>query len=602
MGRNPDDLGAQRFRFAVISDTHVNPDENLCNSPFPVNGRANQRFRHVVADLNRRDIDFVIHLGDLLHPVPDTGPLYAAAADAYRAIVADLRAPVRHVPGNHDIGDTPLRGAPASPATETTIAAWTGEFGDQYQAFTHGDVRFLLLNAQLINSGLPDERRQREWLEAEMRAATGRIMVMLHHPPYLYAADEPGHYDNTDPPGRDWLLGLIERHNVEAIFAGHAHNFWYDRYGGTDYYLAPSTCFVRQDYSEMLRATPPEDSEFGRNDRAKLGYFIVTVFENGHSVQFVRTFGAELATQAVVGPLRELAFPPVENPTPRIGFDLRQNWADIAEVSPSGGLDEFDRKMVRNDYPLLALIEMGVRDIRIPLADLRDPVRRRRLDALNHLGFRPTIFGFGIPTDSDLELIIGARAGIRDWEMTVDWPALPAMRDDLARMHDVAGLPIYLSRMRSKKDLPGGALYFHVINHGFTLDDLPQLDALAGMNLPGVIGAVFRHGNQMPVADSLPKIDNAMTERGLRASVHLRTAGENPAEAHQDHAQTCDRIRDALQIAPRLNAVRLFCDTLIDNDRGYFPRHGAIDRACNPNPLFEVVRNAHLKSPVGRRP
>jgi predicted phosphodiesterase len=596
MARNPIDLATPLFTFAVISDTHVNPDENTCNSPFPVNARANRRFRHVVADLNRRDIDFVVHLGDLLHPVPETGDLYAAAAKAYRAIARDLRVPISHVPGNHDIGDTPVKGAPASPTTQAMIAAWVDEFGDQYQAFSHKGLRLILLNAQLINSGLPDEERQRKWVEAELSKAEGRVMVMLHHPPYLCVRDEPNHYDNTDPPGRDWLLDLIERHKVEAMFAGHAHNFWYDRLGQTDYYLAPSTAFIRQDYSEMLRACPPQDSEFGRDDRAKLGYFIVRVFETGHSVQFVRSFGTELAAGDAPAPMRPLALPPIENAAPKIGFDLRQNWAEIAEVPPSGGLDEFDRKLVRNDYALLALIEMGVRDIRIPLADLRDPVRRQRLRALRHLGFRPTIFGFAIPSEADLTLIAQHRDCLRDWEMTIDWSELDSLKDEIARVHDRTGLPIYVSRMRSKGDLPAGALYFHVINHGFTATDGAQLDQLAALRVPGVKGAVFRLGNQIPVAQSLHAIDQQATERGLFASVHLRVAGDNPAERHQDHDQTCVRVSHALAIAPNLSATRLFCDTLVDSDRGYFPRSGAIDRAGNPNRLFDIVRTAHMNA------
>ncbi|MCE2522746.1 MAG: metallophosphoesterase [Rhodobacteraceae bacterium] len=596
MARSREDLGERLFTFAVISDTHVNPDDDNSNSPFPVNASANRRFRHVIADLNRREVDFVIHLGDLVHPVPDTGNPYAAAVQAYRAIEADLHVPITHVPGNHDIGDTPVRGAPASPATEATIAIWTQEFGAQYQAFSHGNIRFILLNTQLINSGLPDEARQRQWIETELNAAEGRVMLMLHHPPYLCLSDESCHYDNTDPPGREWLLGLLERHEVEAMFAGHAHNFWYDRLGKTDYYLTPSTCFVRQDYSEMHRSPPPEDSEFGRDDRAKLGYFIVRVFEAGHSVQFVRSFGAELAEGDNPAPVRELALPPVENTTPWIGFDLRQNWAEIAEVPPSGGLDEFDRKLVRNDYPLLALIEMGIRDIRIPLADLRDPMRSQRLRALNHLGIRPTIFGFGVPSEEDLALVSDSRDCLRDWEMTIDWPTLWAMRDKIAMAHDRTGLPVYLSRMRSKRDLPTGSLYFHVINHGFTLTDASQLDELAAKAFPGVKGAVFRLGNQMHIAETLTAIDKIASERGLRASTHLRVAGDNPAETHLDQDQTCVRVAQALAAAPGLTATRIFCDTLIDNDRGYFPRPGAIDRTGNPNRLFDIVRVAHMNA------
>ncbi|MEM6761082.1 MAG: metallophosphoesterase [Pseudomonadota bacterium] len=584
------------FRFAVISDTHVNPDEDTCNAPFPVNSRANRRLRHVIADLNRRDIDFVVHLGDLLHPVPETGPLYVAAAAAYRALVADLAVPIWHVPGNHDIGDTPVKGAPASPSTEAMIAAWTREFGDQYHAFSHGDVRFILLNAQLLNSGLPDEARQAAWFEGELASVTGRVMVMLHHPPYLCCPDEAPHYDNTDPPGRSWLLNLIEKHAVEALFAGHAHNFWYDRGGGADYYLAPSVCFVRQDYSEMLRVPPDASSEHGRNDAAKLGYFIVNVFERGHSVQFVRTFGAELPLGGSAAPMRKLAPAPVQNATARIGFDLRQNWAEIAEIPPSGGLDEFDRKVVRNDYPLLALIEMGIRDIRIPLADLRDPMRCKRLRALCHLGFRPTLFSFGVPSDDDRALITAQRAVLRDWEITADWPLGAEMQDALGRLHAETGLPIYLSRMRSKADLPTGSMYFHVINHGFAPEDLGQIDDLCACGLTGVAGVIFRLSNTMPVRDTLRQIDDAVADRALRASVHMRIAGDNPAEPHTDHAHTCARVEEAMHALPELNHTRIFLDTLADNDRGYFPRQGAIDRACNPNPLFEVIRSAHARA------
>ena len=504
----PPPLGDRLFSFAVISDTHVNPDEDVCNSPFPVNARANRRFRHVVADLNTRDIAFVIHLGDLVHPVPEAGAPYSAAARAYRRMRSDLKVPIYETPGNHDIGDTPIEGAPAGPTTPDMIAAWTQEFGAQRQAFSHGGVRFLLINAQLINSGLPDEADQRDWLERELTETDERPMLMLHHPAYLCSPDEREHYDNTNAPGRSWLLGLLKTYGVEAMFSGHAHNFWYDRYGVTDYYLAPATSFVRQDYSEMLRDRPPENSEDGRNDAAKLGYFIVNVYESGHVVRFVRTFGAELGPgEALAAPPRPLSPAPRENAAPRIGFDLRQNWAEVSEVPPSGGLDEFDRKLVRNDYPLLSLIEMGVRDVRIPLSDLRDGVRRTRLRSLRHLGFQTTLFSYGNPDAEDLDIVVGAAGTLVDWEVTVDWSRLDT--DLIAAAHAQSGLPIYLSRMRTKDDVAADGVYFHVINHGFGVSDTEQLDRLAVISGCGVTGAVFRLSNQEPVAETLQAIDGA---------------------------------------------------------------------------------------------
>ena len=136
-------------------------------------------------------------------------------------------------------------------------------------------------------------------------------MKHQNHPVFLCTPDEPEHYDNINQPGRDWLLGLLAQHDVEAMFSGHAHNFWYDRIGTTDYYLAPATSFVRQDFSELQRSPPPDGSEHGRNDYAKLGYFIVRIFEKGNTVQFVRSFGAELYPGILAAPPRFLTRPPL---------------------------------------------------------------------------------------------------------------------------------------------------------------------------------------------------------------------------------------------------------------------------------------------------
>ncbi|WP_170334435.1 metallophosphoesterase family protein [Ruegeria arenilitoris] len=597
---NADNAGLGRFAysFAVISDTHVNPDEDKCNSPFPVNARANRRFRYVIADINRREVDFVVHLGDLLHPVPETGALYVQAANAYRAIVSDLTIPIHVLPGNHDIGDTPISGGPASPTTPAMINAWEGEFGAHYQSFEKGGVRFILLNAQLINSGLQAEEDQKNWVETEFAAAQGqRVMLMLHHPAYLCSPDELDHYDNTNQPGRSWLLGLLEKHGVEAMFSGHAHNFWYDRYGETDFYLAPATSFVRQDYSEMLRAIPPDGSEFGRNDAAKLGYFVVNVYENGHVTKFVRTNGSELARgEKPVGKMLKLAPEPRENTNPLIGFDLRQNWAEISEVLPSGGLDEFDRKPVRNDYHLLALQEMGVRDIRIPLHDLLDPARRARIGVLKHLGFRITLFGFGVP-EKHLDLIASEADKLTDWEITLNWSDVEPATDALVKAHAATGLPIYISRMRTKDDIKAEGTYFHVINHGFNTEDSEQLAFLAALPKPcGVIGAVFRLGNSDPVSKKLDAADRAVAALGLKASVHLRVAGDNPAVPHMDDNTTVVRVLEAMDTRAKLRNTRVFCDTLVDVDRGYFVRHGAIDRCNNPRPLHGAVRTRHARN------
>jgi 3',5'-cyclic AMP phosphodiesterase CpdA len=586
------ELGARKFSFALISDTHVNPQDDLCNSPFAVNALANPRFRHTVADLNSRDIAFVVHLGDLVHPVPSSGALYEQAAASFHTIAADLKVPMHVVPGNHDIGDTPVKGAPSGPVDLASIKMWQQHFGQQYSAFSHGGLRYVLLNAQLLNSGLPDEAAQRAWFETELNSTQERVFLMLHHPAYLCTPDEPNHYDNTDEPARGWLLDLLAAHKVEAMFSGHAHNFWYDRYGDTDFYLAPAISFIRQDYAEMARAKPAANAELGRNDHAKLGYFIVTVYENGHSVQVIRTHGAQCRAGQSPTAFETLGPTPRENKFPLLGFDMRQNWAEITEVAPSGGLDEFDRKTVRNDYPLLALIEMGIRDIRIPLSDLRDPMRFARLSHLKHLGFRPTLFTYDIPSINDMNLVERAAHMLTDWEMTIVWSDFAKLLPEIEVAHQKSGLPIYISRMRSKPDLPAGSPYFHVINHGFGLNDAALLSELPNTLISG---AVFRLSLAEDVAETLASFSNLARSANLHASVHLRTAGENPALLQDDEDLIVERTKSAMEFVRGQSELRVFSDAFVEADRGFFGKVGSIDRRGNPTALSSLIRRQHFQ-------
>ena len=271
------ELGKRLFTFAVVTDTHVNFGETECNSEFEINKRANGRLRHVVRDLNRHDLAFVMHLGDVVHPVPALTDLYEQAAARFHEVAAELRHPLYLAPGNHDIGDKPIVWGPGGVVREEFIELWNKNFGPNYQAFDHGDCRFYLVDAQIINSGLAHRGRADGLVGS--RSGRGRrrgkapLSRHAHYPPFLTEAGEDEHFDNIAEPGRSWLLNLLGRHGAEALFSGHVHNFWYNRHGGTDYYALPSTAFVRQDYAEIFRASPPPETEGGRSDFAKLGYF-----------------------------------------------------------------------------------------------------------------------------------------------------------------------------------------------------------------------------------------------------------------------------------------------------------------------------------------
>ena len=70
-------------------------------------------------------------------------------------------------------------------------------FGPVFQAFTHANCRFILICSPLLGSGLPDEERQREWLEQDIpEHADSRLFLATRYPPYLLEPDEPDSDDN----------------------------------------------------------------------------------------------------------------------------------------------------------------------------------------------------------------------------------------------------------------------------------------------------------------------------------------------------------------------------------------------------------------------
>jgi len=590
-------LGGRLFSFAVITDTHLNQGEDDCNSPFEVNRLANARMRHVVRDLNARDVAFVVNVGDLVHPVPAIPDLYERAAARFHEQVADLRHPIYLTPGNHDVGDKPNDWAPAAGISEKYLALWEKHFGADYQSFDHAGMHFVIINAQIINSGLACEEEQRQWLEADLDANTGkRIFMHSHYPPYFSSPDEEENYDNIGEPGRSWLLGLLEKHDIEALLIGHVHNFWFNRYANTDCYLLPSTCFVRQDYSEMYRAQPGPDDEGGRNDRPKLGFFIVHVHEGGHVVDIVRTYGQTVALDAPeVAPVERVApVHPRLNRHASFGFDMRHDWTEIVEIPPTGGLDEFDRKEVRNDYPLMALWEMGVRKIRVPLRDLLVPQARERMREIKHHGLDYTLFTFGAPSARDVELIKQHQDLFSAWEIGFNKEVFERVVGGIGEGARAVDLPVYLSRLRSIDELRAEAgRYYHAINQGFLAADEPEMkELMARPELAGAIdGFVFRLTGDRRPWDVIAEAQGIAAGLGVAASVHLRMSGVSPADVYDDDHWASNRLAEAALAANCHDGVNVYGDTFIDIDRGYFARNGVLDRLNNPRPGFHVVRH-----------
>jgi 3',5'-cyclic AMP phosphodiesterase CpdA len=524
-----------RFTFAVIADSHFHPPGVPEQAAWFEDRFFNDRNRSVVDLIAAARPAFVVHLGDVPHPVPGL-QAHERALDVAQAVYEKLGAPLYMVAGNHDIGDKPNPLSPVPRRDDAALDGFRARWGPLWRRIDHEGWSFLLINTPLLNSGHTLEREQAAWLDQELASLAGRRwMAFVHYPPYLLHEREGEHYDNVAEPGRSWLLQRLS--GASHVFCGHVHHtFWHLR-GGQDLWIAPSTAFVRPGYSELARVSP--SGAFGRDDVDKLGFFFVHVDGDRAEVEHVRSSAAPADGALAPG----IGAPP---PCP-LGFTLRHPWDEVLDI-PADGLDPFQRKSARNDLTLVALRELGAHWLRLPRADLARPDSRARLQGLHDRGWRFIFYGVGEPDGHDplafAHEVIGGAPGAGRWVSAV-----------------------------SKAAVRDGERFSHFPALGYPLDaTLPE-------------GAVVRIPAEIWPGDA-PDV-------GVMGLVEMPRGAESGC--FDDDAVVACRAAEALLMAA--SGRRLFLDAFVDHDRGYFPRNGLIDRRGGPRAGHRVV--AHLNRLLG---
>lgn len=211
---------------AQISDPHVRPHgvlyQNIVDS--------NAMLGAAVAQINalRPAPDVVVLTGDVV----DEGSAeeYATA----RSILAELKAPLRVIPGNHDERRA-LRAAFAD------HAYLQGDGPIHFADDGLGPVRIVAVDVTIPGKhhGRFDESAA-AWLEGVLARVPERpTLVLMHQPPF--ACDVP-YLDKYWCEGGGLLAEVIGQFPaVERITCGHVHRHMLLRFGGTTLCTAPST-------------------------------------------------------------------------------------------------------------------------------------------------------------------------------------------------------------------------------------------------------------------------------------------------------------------------------------------------------------------------
>ena len=170
--------------------------------------------------------DLAVNTGDVVILDPDA----ADDRDAAIRIHERIQAPLRVVPGNHDVGECardPWRGlGVTSERVQAFRSAWGSDrfalFGDA--ARDAQDWAFVGISSELCGSGLPAEDEQWTWLEGVAAEAAGRsVMLFLHKPLVIDDGTRDG--VTLSAAARERILGTFRGGDLRVIANGHVHRY-----------------------------------------------------------------------------------------------------------------------------------------------------------------------------------------------------------------------------------------------------------------------------------------------------------------------------------------------------------------------------------------
>jgi hypothetical protein len=405
--------------------------------------------------------------------------------------------------------------------------------------------------------------------------------MFLHMPPYLWDEHEPalGNYEIIDEPGRSWLLDIVRNYQVELLVTGHVHFAFFDRLAATRYFVLSSPSFTRGEFSYLFADCPPEH---GQNDAPKLGFYLFRVYPNRTDVHFIRTGGAiSLSNTDPDSPQRLITRTSAELANSPLGVTLRYPLAPSTETPI--GRKSVIRRRVRNDYPLLACMELGVKHIRVPWTDLRDPLQSRRLAIARDEGIQIT--ATSIWTDAlDLPTMFSRHLDQVDcWEVQVPgtpWPSVDCLHA-LKHCRAKFQMPIALSAIVPKQVVRGKR--YRATRVGYQLDELVDLNRRLAEEHTEVERILCRIDvDTSPwelVCDMrrLPPFSNIGTvDLALGLQIHDQ--------------QNANRVAEAAFAMALLPGSYIFFEPLVDLKRVIDVNHGLLDSMCNPRTAFDVLR------------
>lgn len=572
------------FEFVVISDLHFFDTGLNKEVEFLSRRKQTKRALRALQMADALKPDFIIHLGDLIQQYPESIGFHNAMFSALKRL-KNFKVKFYHVAGNHDVGDKPDPTMPTHYVTSESLNWYHNHICPSWYSFNYLNCHFVVLNSQIMNTDLKEEKIQGKWLEKDLfNNKNKRIFIFMHLPLYLWDEKEQGlgNYDNLDEPARSWLFDLINKNAIEMLIGGHVHFSFLDciSRNRTKYLLLSSPTFTRGDFSNIFKGNAPPEG--GRDDDKKLGFYLFRVLKNRTDIHFVRTEECQNfiyhSSNTKFFMIRSSAS--LKHST--LGLSLERPLISFSDI-PSSWPSIISRR-IRNDYPLLSILEMGTKFIEIPIKDLTNQIQNKRIHYIRSEGVAIIASVYWNDSQDILKEIrpyINQIDGILIHFIGTPWPSSSCLKSINAINRNFF-IPIKLSCI-----IPGEK--FKNKQHprtrfGYKLSDLIRLNQELFKNNCKIDSVVCKIDKTVNTWDIIKKVER------FSFLTNINSISFNVKLSSMNDLSNANFVAEAL-FSSIVFSSPLYFQPLLDIDRAMDVTHGLLDNLCNPRPAFQVLKN-----------
>jgi hypothetical protein len=173
----------------------------------------------------------------------------------------------------------------------------------------------------------------------------------------------------------------------------------------------------------------------------------------------------------------------------------------------------------------------------------------------------------------------------------------------LSQFRRALNRPVLVSRVAtSADDHKVGSRIELFVSHGFRPHQIGQVEELLARDaFEGIDGFVVRAALSDDLISLATDLAGWSDRHDRRVDLHLRIADDNPATNVTDDLAILASVVELYVVALAYPQLAVLVDTFMDVDRGYFVRHGLMDRRCNLRPAGLAVEtlSAYLNDNYG---